>query len=60
MILVLMDADNVLVSGEEFFGKLCPAIEKYNEALPADGKIIIDGGEGSLTGICATKNSRTY
>ena len=37
---------------EEFLDKLCPAIEAYNNALPADEKIIIDGGEGSLTGIC--------
>lgn len=37
---------------DEFLDKLCPAIEAYNNALPADSKIIIDGGENSLTGIC--------
>lgn len=37
---------------EEFLDKLCPAIEAYNNALPAAEKIIRDGGSGSITGIC--------
>ena len=37
---------------EEFIGKLCPAIEAYNNALPAAEKIIRDAGAGKITGIC--------
>ncbi len=37
---------------EEFLDKLCPAIEKYNNALPAAEKIIRDAGQGKITGIC--------
>ena len=37
---------------EEFFDVLCPAIDAYNNALPADEKIIIPAEAGGLSGIC--------
>ena len=37
---------------EEFFNKLCPAIAAYNDSLDAAHKILIDGGETAINGIC--------
>ena len=37
---------------EEFLDKLCPAIMEYNDSLPEGRKIIVPGGEGTITGVC--------
>lgn len=37
---------------EEFFGKLCPALMTYNDGLATDKKILVDGGETAINGIC--------
>lgn len=39
------------ITWEELFDKLCPAIERYNAALPAANKILIDGGSTAINGI---------